>query len=104
MNGRFEAKDPQGRTIAERPAEPEDLARLGVLASGNDAKPAQATAFMGGSRIEIAGRDIEVVYVDGWREEITDGRYELKDPNNDTVVERLALDQDRARLEGALRR
>ena len=41
---------------------------------------------------------IEVRYVTGWKEELEFGRYELKDPNNNTVVERPATAADRERL------
>ena len=51
--------------------------------------------------VERRGFNIEVRYDDGWKEEIENGRYELKDPNNRTVVERAATFADRARIANA---
>ena len=51
--------------------------------------------------VERRGFNIEVRYDDGWKEEIENGRYELKDPNNRTVVERAATFEDRARIANA---
>ena len=35
--------------------------------------------------IEVGRGEIEVRYTTGWKEEISAGRYELKDPNDNTV-------------------
>ena len=48
----------------------------------------------------VSGGNIEVTYSRGWKEEIENGRYELKDPANRTVVQRPATARDRARLPG----
>jgi hypothetical protein len=112
-NGRYEQKNAAGRTVVERPAEAADFARLrgnvrnsgltlptpargaGSSASGFAPRlPPDAQA----RRIEISGGNIEVRYTQGWREEIEFGRYELKDPNNNTVIERPATQTDRDRL------
>lgn len=50
------------------------------------------------TEIERSARGIEVTYADGWREELENGRYELKDAQGRTVVERTATGQDVARL------
>jgi hypothetical protein len=55
------------------------------------------------TRVERSARGIEVTYSDGWREELENGRYELKDAQNRTVVERPATRQDYNRL-GAIAR
>ena len=55
------------------------------------------------TRVERSARGIEVTYADGWREELENGRYELKDAQNRTVVERPATRQDYNRL-GAIAR
>jgi hypothetical protein len=46
------------------------------------------------------GGNLEIRYSSGWKEELQNGRYELKDPNNNTVVERPAQPADVSRLEG----
>ncbi|KUJ78199.1 hypothetical protein AVO45_09425 [Ruegeria marisrubri] len=103
-NGRFERKDPQGRTIEERPATAADRAMLANARSHNVDRRAGLGRARGGGVVasfEINGRDVEVTYVDGWKEEIQNGRYEMKDANNNTVVERNATQRDVDRLFGA---
>ena len=53
-----------------------------------------------GDKIEIAGNNIEVTHPDGTKEEIENGRFEMKDATGRTVVERPATPQDIARLQG----
>ena len=69
---------------------------------GRDDRPSGTSGGgQAGSRpteIERSSRGIEVTYADGWREELESGRYELKDAQGRTVVERTATDQDVARL------
>jgi hypothetical protein len=102
-NGRFEQKNAQGRTVVERPATRADFERLNALAAGTRGRVSPAPSPAGGAtKVEISGRDIEVTHADGWREEIENGRYELKDPDNNTVVERPATSEDRSRLRGTL--
>ena len=50
------------------------------------------------TEIERSARGIEVSYADGWREELENGRYELKDAQGRTVVERRATTEDMQRL------
>ena len=82
--------------MIERPATAADFARINSNArnSGLPAVPAVA----GAPRVESAGGAIEVHYPNGWKEELAGGRYELKDPNNNTVVERPATAADVRRL------
>jgi hypothetical protein len=51
-----------------------------------------------GARIEVEGGNIEIVYPDGWKEELENGIFELKDPSGRTVIERRATSEDIARL------
>jgi hypothetical protein len=44
------------------------------------------------------GGDAEVVYPDGWKEEIHDGIFELRDPDGRKVMERRATAADIARM------
>ena len=71
-------------------------------ANGAPASGEREFRLSDGTRIEVVGDDIEVTYSDGWKEEIESGRYELKDPAGNTVVERRATSADRTRLEGQL--
>ncbi len=99
-NGRFRQKDPDGRTIEERPATAQDF--RSVLSQRSDP---EGTLRGGGTvaKAEVSGTDIEIVHSDGWKDEIDAGRYELKDALNRTVIERLATAKDRARLSAAAR-
>ena len=103
--GRYELKNPAGRTVMERAATQADLARINANARASGIAPGavrrvrRAAASRAGRR---RGRSrspadaIEVVYNTGWKEEIEAGRYELKDPNNNTVVQRPATGADAA--------
>jgi hypothetical protein len=51
-----------------------------------------------GDKVEIEGSNIEVRHADGTKEEIENGRYEMKDRNGRTIIERRATEVDRARL------
>ena len=55
----------------------------------------------GGTRVEINGNDIEVVHSSGIKEEIENGRFEMKDASGRTIIERPATAADIARLEAS---
>jgi len=116
-NGVYERKNAAGRTVEERRATQADIDRLtGISGGGASGGSAGGGTAPGGSaptgerefvltdgtKIEVAGDAIEVKYGDGWKEEIEAGRYELKDPAGNTVVERPATAGDRTRLESQL--
>jgi hypothetical protein len=96
--GRYQRKDAAGRTVVERPATDADLRRIGanIRNSGLTLRPASAGAVRS---VEVGAGSIEVRYATGWKEELAAGRYELKDPNNNTVVERPATAADRQRMQ-----
>ncbi|HWT31352.1 MAG TPA: hypothetical protein VN240_10055, partial [Propylenella sp.] len=52
-----------------------------------------------GAKVEVEGNKIEIVFPDGWKEELENGIYELKDPSGRTVVERPATAEDVARMQ-----
>jgi hypothetical protein len=96
-NGRYQRKDAAGRTVEERPATQADIDRLRMAAGA--ARPVRRVEVGSVARIERSAGGVEVFYATGWKEEFEGGRYELKDPNNNTVVERPVTDADRARLQ-----
>ncbi len=53
-------------------------------------------------RARVRGRDIEVRYTDGWREEIEKGSYTLKNARGRTVVSRPARSTDFSRLRNTI--
>lgn len=112
-NGRYEMKNAAGRTVLERSATQQDVNRIqgNARASGTavSSSRSSSTSDAGArlpsnsraSRIEIVGKSkIEVQYNSGWKEEVQNGRYEMKDPANRTVVERRATTADLGRLMG----
>jgi hypothetical protein len=75
---------------------------------GRDSRPSNLAEFFSLDRergsvakAESEGTALEVTYSDGWKEEVENGRYELKDPTNQTVVERAATQSDIDRLNSA---
>ena len=100
-DGRFQRKDAAGRTVVERAATQADRRRIGANVRNSGIAPSRPGAAIGSqvSSVEVAGGAIEVRYATGWREELAAGRYELKDPNNLTVVERPATADDRQRIQ-----
>ncbi len=95
-DGRYQRKDALGRTIEERRATQADVDRLQLAA--RSARSQRRIEVGAVTKIERSTAGLEIVYATGWREEFENGRYELKDPNGNTVVERLVTDQDRARM------
>ncbi|MDQ1901633.1 hypothetical protein RAH32_14410 [Paracoccus sp. WLY502] len=77
----------------------DDHGRRSAGRGGSVGTPPDATP----ARYERSDRGIEVTYSDGWREELENGRYELKDAQNRTVVERPATRQDYDRLGAIVR-
>ena len=72
---------------------------------GNDDTGQRGTEHVGsgGTRVEINGNDIEVVHASGIKEEIENGRFEMKDASGRTIIERPATAADIARLGGFAR-
>ena len=96
-NGRLQVKDASGETIVERAATADDVARLSVAAESLDAASrdeAQGDVV----KAERNGLNFEVIYSTGWKEEVEFGRYELKAPNGETVIERDANAADISRI------
>jgi len=51
-----------------------------------------------GAKVEVSGNSIEVRHANGVKEELENGRYEMKDANGRTIVERTATAEDIARM------
>ena len=78
----------------------------GALAAGAAQRPTQHGAEhigRNGAKVEIRGNNVEVVHASGIKEEVENGRYELKDAAGRTIVERRATAADIARLAGLAR-
>ncbi len=51
-----------------------------------------------GAKVEVSGDSIEVKHPNGVKEELENGRYEMKDASGRTIVERQATAEDIARM------
>jgi hypothetical protein len=54
-----------------------------------------------GDKVEVDGNKVEVTHPDGTKEEVENGKFEMKDATGRTIVERPATPADIARLQGA---
>ena len=54
-----------------------------------------------GDKVEVDGNKVEVTHPDGTKEEVENGKFEIKDATGRTIVERPATPADIARLQGA---
>ncbi len=98
-NGRYEQKDAAGRTVIERPATAADIERIRGNVRASGFRQRLRVPISGDvSEVEVGRSGVEVRYANGWKEELEAGRYELKDPNGNTVVERVATSEDLARM------
>lgn len=53
-----------------------------------------------GAKVEVSRNSIEVRHANGVKEELENGRYEMKDARGRTIVERTATAEDIARMNG----
>jgi len=53
-----------------------------------------------GDTVSVIGNAIKVVHANGFREEVANGRFEMKDALGRRIVERAATAADLARLKG----
>lgn len=54
-----------------------------------------------GDKVEADGNKVEVTHPDGTKEQVENGKFEMKDATGRTIVERPATPADIARLQGA---
>ncbi len=103
--GFYEHKSADGRTIEKRRATGADVSRLRAISKRSDVDNVRVpdaldnTAAVSAARVD--GNDVEIVYSNGWRETLLQGRYELKDAYGRTVAKRPALQADLIRMSNA---
>lgn len=97
-NGVYERKASDGRSLIERPATQADFDRLVNATRRPDSTKTRTISVGSVRKVESQANALEVVYSTGWREELANGQYELKDPDNNTVVKRAATQKDLSRL------
>lgn len=99
-NGKYERRNAKGRVVESRRARGSDIAhvrsKVGRVDFLDRADSTQSTARA--FEVRRQGRNIDVLYSNGWLERIGAGRYVLTDQFGRAVVKRTATDDDQARL------
>lgn len=99
--GRYTFRAATGKIVVSRRATGADLARLRARANGVSISSIRRSRNSNATSVnsaKISGNDIKLTYSNGWTEEISSGRYKLKDQYNRTVVSRPASKADIQRL------
>ncbi|MEP1929910.1 MAG: hypothetical protein ABJI96_00500 [Paracoccaceae bacterium] len=99
-DGQFVRTDPSGRVVDRRRARGSDLARMRALYGGQKTQSgiAQTTVNSRALKATYRGKNVEILYSNGWREEISSGRYKLIDQYGRAAASRRATQADRNRL------
>ncbi|SFR32577.1 hypothetical protein SAMN04488002_0160 [Litoreibacter janthinus] len=100
-NGKYERRNASGRVIERRRARGSDIAHVrSLVGRGNFLDRADSTQPAArATRVTGSGRDIDVLFSNGWRERIEAGRYVLTDQFGRAVVKRKATNNDWVRLQ-----
>ncbi|WP_415404055.1 hypothetical protein [Tateyamaria sp. SN3-11] len=100
QNGQYVRSDRNGRVLERRRAQSSDLARVRALVGGQGAKVETAPSGVKSRAVKAIyrGNNVQILYANGWREEISSGRYKLTDQYGRTVTSRRATQIDRNRL------
>jgi len=99
-DGQYLRLDRNGRVLERRRARSSDLARARALVGGQGAKIETAPSGVKSRAVKATyrGNNVQILYANGWREEISSGRYSLTDQYGRTVTSRRATQKDRNRL------
>jgi hypothetical protein len=99
--GRYIRRSATGNTVVSRRATGADFARLRARANGisiDSIRRPSNTNATGVNGATISGKNIRLMYTNGWSEEISSGQYILRDQYNRTVVSRPASKSDIKRM------
>jgi hypothetical protein len=99
-SGLFTHTDRNGQVRERRPARGSDLARLRAYFGGHQPQTATDPPKINSRAVKAIyrGRNIEILYANGWRELIEFGRFRLVDQYGRVVASRSATQADRTRL------
>ncbi|MGB7262333.1 MAG: hypothetical protein WBC68_09690 [Albidovulum sp.] len=99
-NGQYQRKSATGRTLERRPARGSDIAHVRSLADRTDVLDQADSTDKTARAVMVTGTDpdIDVLFSNGWRERIDNGRYILTDQFGRAVVNRQAKSDDQIRL------
>ena len=99
-NGNFSRTNENGRVVERRRARGSDLARMRAYFSQAIPRIEETPPVVKSRAVKATyrGQNIEILYANGWREEITSGLFTLTDKYGRVVTSRLATQDDRYRL------
>ena len=99
-DGIFVRRNANGRVIERRRARGSDLARMRAFSSQTTTQSPRAAPVAKSRAVKATyrGRNVEILYANGWREEIKSGRFTLTDKYGRVVASRRATKSDIDRL------
>ncbi len=98
---RFETLDARGRVVESRTAQRSDLNRLRALGSAS-ARQGGRSEVQNVAEVNEADGAIDITDFRGWRETVSRGSYELKDPRGRTIARRPVTAEDIRRIRAML--
>lgn len=98
---RFETLDARGRVVESRTARRSDLNRLRALGSASVRQGGRGEV-QNVAQVNEASGAIDITDFRGWREIVSRGSYELKDPRGRTIVRRAVTTEDIRRIRAML--
>lgn len=98
---RFETLDARGRVVESRTARRSDLNRLRALGSASVRQGGRGEV-QNVAQVNEASGAIDITDFRGWREIVSRGSYELKDPRGRTIVRRTVTTEDIRRIRAML--
>ena len=99
-NGQFARTNRNGQVVERRSARGSDLARMRALLGDRNATVEKAPSGINSRAVKATyrGRNIDILYSNGWREQVSSGRYNLIDQFGRVITSRRASQADRTRL------
>ena len=99
-NGNFSRTNANGHVVERRRARGSDLARMRALFSKTKPDAAKSPSAVKSRAVKATyrGQNVDILYANGWREQITSERFTLTDKYGRVVTSRRATQDDVTRL------
>ncbi len=100
VNGNFSRIDARGRVVEKRRARGSDLARMRAFFAQAVPQTEKSPSAVNSRAVKATyrGKNVDILYANGWREQITSGRFTLTDKYGRVVTSRRATQDDIDRL------
>ena len=100
VNGNFSRIDARGRVVEKRRARGSDLARMRAIFAQAVPQTEKSPPAINSRAVKATyrGKNVDILYANGWREQITSGRFTLTDKYGRVVASRRATRDDIVRL------